>query len=386
LRDAPARDPKRKGDVGGIQQKIAGIIADEAHVETDEHPTKPWTIVDRPGGVGLRDGHDRDQVGESKRDLQPHVRDVRRPREHTDGEIDPQRPGGQNDEHERKRPLERAPPRPREPAREAERKEDEPDDSDVLEYVVGADVDEVRGRRREARERRHDGIRQEAEETAARCRDASVRAFDATGAPLRRTQRSPVMSLSRTATLVATLALLVAATSGASATSSGTVAAPDSDNSAERAYCTQTGGAIVRRYAVYGTNGSNPLRLDGVADFCQYAIKKDGSRIHLLLDTLYAQKPTLAALAYYAKVQPNPGCQGNPASCYCSQLGGSDLFGGVNAAGGGWVNKHTVDQVLEACIFPDKSSIDSWGLTYHSQNIIRGVDLSKVLRYKGPPQ
>jgi hypothetical protein len=46
-----------------------------------------------------------------------------------------------------------------------------------------------------------------------------------------------------------------------------------------------------------------------------------------------------AALAYYAEVTYNGNCNGNPASCYCSQLGGSDLFGGINAAGGGWVKK-----------------------------------------------
>jgi hypothetical protein len=37
------------------------------------------------------------------------------------------------------------------------------------------------------------------------------------------------------------------------------------------------------------------------------------------------------------------------------------------------------------CIFPDLSSIDSWGLTYHSEGTIRGADLTDLLRYK-PPQ
>jgi len=40
--------------------------------------------------------------------------------------------------------------------------------------------------------------------------------------------------------------------------------------------------------------------------------------------------------------------------------------------------------VLEACIFTDMSSIDSWGLAYHANGIIRGIDLTKVLRYKYP--
>jgi hypothetical protein len=54
--------------------------------------------------------------------------------------------------------------------------------------------------------------------------------------------------------------------------------------------------------------------------------------------------------------------------------------------GGGWVKKSDpVDTVLEACIFPDMSTIDSWGLTYHQfGGIIRGKNLANVLRYKNP--
>jgi putative hemolysin len=157
----------------------------------------------------------------------------------------------------------------------------------------------------------------------------------------------------------------------------------DSPGSPGAIYCHQTGGVVERRIAVYGTNGSNPLTLSGIRQFCQYTAK-DGSRIHLLLDTLYTTKPTLAALAYYAKQPLGGGCHGNPASCYCSQLGGSDQFGGTTGAGGGWVLKGAIDETLEACIFPDLSSIDSWGLAYHSNGIIRGRDLAKVLRYKNP--
>jgi hypothetical protein len=101
------------------------------------------------------------------------------------------------------------------------------------------------------------------------------------------------------------------------------------------------------------------------------------------LETLYTTKPSLAALAYILK--PAVGsCTGNPASCYCSLLGGSDQFGGTSGAGGGWYNKNAIDQTLEACIFPDMSSIDSWGLTYHAEGIIRGINLQKVMRYKYP--
>ena len=152
-------------------------------------------------------------------------------------------------------------------------------------------------------------------------------------------------------------------------------------NTAAVAYCRQTGGQVEFRRAVYGTNGPNPLTLAGERGFCQYTAK-DGSRIHILLITLYTKQPTLAALAYILKPPLGGNCTGNPASCYCSQLGGSDQFGGTTGAGGGWYLKNSIDQTLEACIFPDMSSIDSWGLTYHTNNIIRGINLTKVMRYK----
>jgi hypothetical protein len=152
---------------------------------------------------------------------------------------------------------------------------------------------------------------------------------------------------------------------------------------AAAAYCKQTGGEVVLRHPVYGSNSSNLLFLAGERPFCQYTSKKDGSRIHILLETLYTTKPSLAALAYILK--PTVGsCGGNPASCYCTLLGGSDQFGGTSGAGGGWYNKNSLDQTLEACIFPDMSSIDSWGLTYHANGITRGINLQKVMRYKYP--
>ena len=147
-------------------------------------------------------------------------------------------------------------------------------------------------------------------------------------------------------------------------------------------YCADMGGVVEHRHPFYGTSNPNPLRLAGTLAFCSFTAS-DGSSIHLSLETLYTKHPTLATLAYYAKVTPGK-CTGNPASCYCSLLGGTDLFGGINAAGGAWVNKTAPITDLDACIFPDMSTIDSWGLTYHSAGIIRGIDLAKVLRYPKP--
>jgi len=151
-------------------------------------------------------------------------------------------------------------------------------------------------------------------------------------------------------------------------------------------YCKSTGGQDETRAPIYGTNGPQGswLQLFGKQGFCQYTQASDGSRIHLALTTLYSTQPTLAALAYYSETAWNGQGEGNPASLYCTQLGGSDLFGGINAAGGGWVKIGTTDEVLEACIFPDNSTIDSWGLFYHSAGIIRGIDLSTVLMYANP--
>jgi hypothetical protein len=150
------------------------------------------------------------------------------------------------------------------------------------------------------------------------------------------------------------------------------------------AYCTAKGGLVQEREPYYGTNGGTPLRLAGKQEFCQFTSKKDSSQINLLLSTLWTKMPSLATLAYYAEVTYNGNCNGSPGSCYCSQLGGTDLFGGINAAGGGWVLTTNSNDVLDTCIFPDMSSIDSYGLFYHSANIVRGKNLAKVLRYKNP--
>jgi putative hemolysin len=163
-------------------------------------------------------------------------------------------------------------------------------------------------------------------------------------------------------------------------------------------FCAQAGGNVRVRYPAYGTNTSAPLRLAGERRFCEFT-GEDGSSIVIAVDTLAAEEPTLAALAYLNPPPLDPGPpSGNPSSRYCSQLGGTDLFGGVSAAGGGWVLQDDpgagpapgappAGDVIAMCIFPDLSTIDSWGLTYHSSGIVRGADLEPLLRYRpGPGQ
>lgn len=156
------------------------------------------------------------------------------------------------------------------------------------------------------------------------------------------------------------------------------------DQTSEAAYCTKTGGHVQSRQAAFGTN--NPvntwLYLAAHEKFCQY-VASDQSTINISLATLSTDKPTLAALAYYAAVPWNGQGNGNPASFYCSQLGGAEI-GATSGAGGAWVAKVHYDAELETCVFPDNSTIDSWGLLYHTNGIVRGIDLATVLRYPNP--
>ncbi len=153
-------------------------------------------------------------------------------------------------------------------------------------------------------------------------------------------------------------------------------------------YCAAKGGKVLTRVPYLNTNDAENawFKLAGSAQFCAFTAK-DGSRLELLLSTLNSTQPTLAALAYYAE-EPldEKTCQGgaSPGFCYCRQVGGTDVFGS-GAGGGGWVNKsEPVFTVLDACIFPDQSSIDSFALAYHSANIIRGKNLKGVLKYPDP--
>jgi putative hemolysin len=162
-------------------------------------------------------------------------------------------------------------------------------------------------------------------------------------------------------------------------------AALDSDEDAEAAaYCADAGGTVVTRYAAYGTN--NPLTMTRYAheeDYCEF-VGEDESRISLPVDDLYADAPTLAALAYLnppaAEDSTNPGA--NPAYRYCTQIGGAIAFGLENASGSGWVNVDDDADVAAMCVFADGSMLDSFGLFYHSADIVRGADLTTLFRWQ----
>jgi putative hemolysin len=170
------------------------------------------------------------------------------------------------------------------------------------------------------------------------------------------------------------------------------VASPAASGAA--AYCASVGGIVRTRTPVLGTNDpATQIRLAGAREFCEFTggagAEPATSWISVDLDTLYAEQPTLAALAYLTK-PPLPQTTGgaNPASVYCASLGGAEI-GAKTGAGGGWVtdDSDTPIDVLEACAFGDGSIIDSWGIAYHTNGTIRGADLTKRFRYQSanPP-
>ena len=150
-------------------------------------------------------------------------------------------------------------------------------------------------------------------------------------------------------------------------------------------YCKATGGTAQTRIPEFGTNGGTPLVLADPKAFCDYASADGTTHIDVLLTTLVATKPSLAALAYYSKTKVDLGkCEGGPGSCYCSDVGGTDEFGGINLSGGGWVLDTNGADVLDVCVFPDLSAIDAYGLFYHAYGIVRGRRLDHLLRFANP--
>ena len=158
------------------------------------------------------------------------------------------------------------------------------------------------------------------------------------------------------------------------------------DLSGARSVCEEKTGTVQVREAMFGTNNDDPaswIDLGRSVELCRFEAQ-DGSRIFVDTITLASAGPTLASVAYLAKV-PMPDydpSKGNPATAYCAGLGGSSAYGG-GAAGGGWVDRtDKVDPVAAMCVFPDGSMIDDWGLAYHGDGSVRGIDLAQQFVYQ----
>jgi putative hemolysin len=181
--------------------------------------------------------------------------------------------------------------------------------------------------------------------------------------------------------MTAALALSLIAAGGPVVT---TTLAQSEPNAAD--WCTSHGGKVVDRYPASMAASGAPVALGPADPFCELTggegAAPPDSRISVRLTTLAATEPSMAATAYLTKPpMPKSGGSANPASVYCADLGGAEL-GGQLAPDGGWVNKADASDVMEMCVFPDLSIIDSWGLAYHTMGTIRGANLEQLFRWQ----
>lgn len=167
------------------------------------------------------------------------------------------------------------------------------------------------------------------------------------------------------------------------------------DEADAETYCTSQGGNVVELVPHLFAGSEGQIELGGSLQVCQFVTMDGDDPVQVVVDltTLYADRPTLAGLAYAAMVpSSDSGPAGsNPASSYCpDDLGGTEAFGTQGT--GAWVGD--LDPGMEAgaawplgdtislCVFADRSAIDDFALFYHSVGETRGVDLTTVMRYQ----
>jgi putative hemolysin len=166
------------------------------------------------------------------------------------------------------------------------------------------------------------------------------------------------------------------------------------ENASEK-YCSSKGGNVVELKPYLNADTDARVELGGSMKVCQFVSQEGDNPVQVVADlsTVHSKFPTLAGLAYMAKVpSSNSGTAGsNPAASYCpDDLGGTEMFG--TQGNGAWVG--ALDPGMEAgaseplgdsivlCVFADRSAIDEWALFYHSAGEVRGTDLTSVMRYQ----
>ncbi|MFJ9850779.1 hypothetical protein [Streptomyces sp. NPDC101150] len=189
--------------------------------------------------------------------------------------------------------------------------------------------------------------------------------------------------MKRSHALAVSVLVLVSGTAVAAHAADGTPPA-GRGTSAAAAWCVKQGGVAQTRVPYFTGSGNVITPLGGEREMCLFTAK-DGSHIMIAADTLAADKPTLAALAYVRK-PTGPSSPGNPSIAYCQGINGTAMFGNRPTDGGGWGLKGETkpDKVMSACMFGDGSVIDAWGLKYHQGGVIRGADLTEKFRASIP--
>ncbi|WP_129312387.1 hypothetical protein [Streptomyces sp. L2] len=158
-----------------------------------------------------------------------------------------------------------------------------------------------------------------------------------------------------------------------------TTASAEQHTRGDRHYCAREGGEYHTYVPLAGQVGAGQP-LGGSQGLCAFWDEGHQTKITVTAEALNAHKATLAELAYNHPPKPNSpqGVLGQPAHDYCTQLGGTwNMEGKV----GYWVvkgqeSKANFANTTDLCVFPDMSAIDTWGLLYHAQGVIRGQDLT----------
>jgi putative hemolysin len=166
------------------------------------------------------------------------------------------------------------------------------------------------------------------------------------------------------------------------------------ENDSEK-YCADKGGNVVELKPYLNADTDARVELGGSFKVCQFITQEGDNPVQVVADlsTVHSKYPTLAGLAYMAKVpSSNSGAAGsNPAASYCpDDLGGTEAFGSQGA--GAWVGAldpgaeagatEPLGDTIVLCVFADRSAIDEWALFYHSTGETRGTDLTSVMRYQ----
>lgn len=177
------------------------------------------------------------------------------------------------------------------------------------------------------------------------------------------------------------LAVTLATAAVAAAATQATAQPPRPRPQTPAAWCTAQGGDPAV-YRPFYDAGRQLTPLGGRRELCEFSAK-DQSHIAAATDTLTADLPTLAALAYVRKPPLPEHPQGNPSAAYCAAIGGTTQFGNHKSDVGGWLKDGDPadrDHLRNMCLFADGSTIDAWGLTYHTNGVIRGADLTAKFR------
>ncbi|MEV0321688.1 hypothetical protein ACIBKX_34955 [Streptomyces sp. NPDC050658] len=188
--------------------------------------------------------------------------------------------------------------------------------------------------------------------------------------------------MKRSRALVVGIALLLSGSAAVAANAADSPAAPAvTRQSADAKWCEEQGGAAQKQVPYYTKTGTQIVQLGGEREMCVFT-GEDGTKITIGADTLAADKPTLAALAYVHKPADPGGHPGNPSIGYCKSINGTAMYGPKATDGGGWGKKGETspEKTVAACMFGDGSVIDAWGLKYHTGGVIRGADLTKKFR------